>query len=318
LKKNQQKTSRRRASGASGALGRSGLWTAWTDLCAARLLPRIVAETRRPVARPKFHPIPEEWEDNAITACWLGHSTVLMNFYGVTILTDPVLFRRVGADLRIGTVGPKRLIEPALTVRQLPPIDLVLLSHAHMDHLDLPTLKRLPSSARVVTARATGDILHRTRLKNVTDLGWGEKGVVNTANGSVHIQAFEVKHWGARWRRDTYRGYNGYVLNREGKKIIFGGDTALSETFRSLRSRGPYELAIMPIGAYQPWVCSHCTPEESVRMANEAGARYFLPVHHQTFSLGQEGPAEPIERLEASLESERLALRDVGETFSVE
>ena len=168
-----EKVSRRRFV-TLGVLGTGGLWTAWTDLCAARVLPRIFAETRRPVARPRFQPVPEEWNDNGLTAAWLGHSTVLLNFYGVTILTDPVLFRRVGADLRIGTVGPKRLIDPALTVWQLPPIDLVLLSHAHMDHLDLPTLKRLPASTQVVTARATADILRRTRLRKVTELAWGE------------------------------------------------------------------------------------------------------------------------------------------------
>jgi len=244
---------------------------------------------------------------------------VLLNFYGITILTDPVLFRRVGADLRVGTVGPKRLIGPALTPRQLPPIDLILLSHAHMDHLDLPTLRCIPAANRpqVITARDTSDILRRTRFRKVNELGWGEHSMMRTGNGDVRIEAFEVKHWGARWRRDTYRGYNGYVLSREGKRIIFGGDTALSETFRPLRSRGPFELAIMPIGAYQPWVCSHCTPEESLRMANEAGAKFFLPIHHQTFSLGREGPVEPMQRLEASLEKGRLALRDVGETFTL-
>ena len=315
--KHKSKTASRRRAGTRGVLGTGSLWTAWTDLCAARLLPRIYAETRRPVARPKFRPTPHRWDDNAITASWLGHSTVLLNFYGLTILTDPVLFRRVGANLRIGTVGPKRLVEPALTVGQLPPIDLVLLSHAHMDHLDLPTLKRLHPSAHVVTARATADILRRTRLKKITELGWGDHGTMHTANGAVQIRAFEVKHWGARWKRDTYRGYNGYVLSREGKKIIFGGDTAWSDTFRPLRSRGPFELAIMPIGAYQPWVCSHCTPEQALRMADEAGADFFLPIHHRTFSLGQEGPVEPMERLEAVVEKGRLALRDVGETFSV-
>src|SRR5438477_8544405 len=234
---------RLKSSNPLGVLGTGSLWTAWTDLCAARLLPRIVAETRRPVARPKFRPNPERWNDNAITASWLGHSTVLLNFYGVTILTDPVLFRRVGANLRIGTVGPKRLIDPALTTRQLPPIDLVLLSHAHMDHLDLPTLKRLPASAssRVITARSTGDILQRTRLKKVTELGWGDEVTLQTANGELRVQGLEVKHWGARWKRDTYRGYNGYVLSREGKKIIIGGDTALSDSFKPLHSYGPYE-----------------------------------------------------------------------------
>jgi len=276
-----------------------------------------MAETRRPVARPIFRPLPAAWKENAVTASWLGHSTVLINFFGVHILTDPVLFRRVGANLRIGTIGPKRLIHPALTVRQLPPIDLVLLSHAHMDHLDLPTLKRVPgaASAQVVTAPATADILRRTEFRKVTELGWGDHQTIRTRNGELQVRAFEVKHWGARWRRDTYRGYNGYILQREGKKILFGGDTAMTDSFRSLRSRGPFDLAIMPIGAYQPWTCSHCTPEQALRMTNDAGGRFLLPIHHKTFCLGQEGQWEPMERLEAAVERGRLALRDVGETF---
>jgi L-ascorbate metabolism protein UlaG (beta-lactamase superfamily) len=228
-----------------------------------------------------------------------------------------VLFLRIGADFGIGTVGPKRLIAPALTPGQLPAIDLVLLSHAHMDHLDLPTLKRLSATTQAVTAHATGDLFTGMPMKKATELKWGDKTTVKTQNGEVRVKAFEVKHWGARWRSDTYRGYNGYVLEREGKKIIFGGDTAMTDSFRSLRNEGPYELAIMPIGAYQPWVCSHCTPEQSVRMANDAGANYFLPIHHKTFKLGQEGPSEPIRRLEAAVEKERIALRDVGETFEL-
>lgn len=265
---------------------------------------------------PKFHPDPGRWDPDAITAAWLGHSTVLINFFGLTILTDPVLFRRVGANLRIGTIGPRRLIAPALTVQQLPPIDVVLLSHAHMDHLDLPTLKCLPAATRAVTAQATGDLLARTRMRRVVELGWGQKTTLATPKGTLEVRAFEVAHWGARWRHDMHRGYNGYVLAREGKKIIFGGDTALSPAFKGLRHKGPFELAIMPIGAYQPWQCSHCTPEQAVRMANEAGASYFLPIHHQTFPLGRERRAEPLERLEAALERERIALREVGQTFS--
>ncbi|MDB6022717.1 MAG: hypothetical protein JWQ04_2574 [Pedosphaera sp.] len=274
----------------------------------------LVADSGRAILQPRHTPTPAQWDDNAITAAWLGHSTVLVNFYGLTILTDPVLFRRIGADFGIGTVGPKRLIAPALDVWQLPHIDLVLLSHAHMDHLDLPTLKRLPSSTKAVTARETGDLLADTRMKKPTELAWGEKTTVRTRNGDVAVRAFEVAHWGARWRRDTYRGYNGYTLEREGKKIIFGGDTAMCDSFRALRSDGPYELAIMPIGAYQPWVRSHCTPEQAVRMADEAGADRILPIHHQTFKLGQEGPHEPIQRFEAALEKERVALKEVGQT----
>jgi L-ascorbate metabolism protein UlaG (beta-lactamase superfamily) len=281
----------------------------------ARAVRELVAETRRPLLRPRFRPAPYTWSTNTITAAWLGHSTVLLNFYGLTILTDPVLRNRVGANTCLGTVGAKRFIAPALTVSQLPPIDLVLLSHAHMDHLDCATLRALPGSPRVVTAHSTEDLLRGTSLRQPESLAWGDQTRISTRRGRVDIRAFEVKHWGARWKFDTHRGYNGYVLAREGKRIIFGGDTAWTESFRSLRRDGPYEFALMPIGAYEPWVCSHCTPEQAVRMTDDAGARYLLPIHFKTFPLGHEGPVQPLERLEAALEPERLGWRDVGQTF---
>jgi len=293
----------------------AGLWAGVSDQRGARMVRGLVAESARSIRKPKFIPSPGLWNPNGITAAWLGHSTVLMNFYGVTILTDPVLANRVGADTPFGTIGPKRLIAPALNSRQLPPIDLVLLSHGHMDHLDPATLRSLAGKPRTVTAHATADLLEDTRLKQPKELAWGETTTVSTSHGEVSIRAFEVKHWGARWKYDRYRGYNGYVISREDKKIIFGGDTAWSESFRLLRSQGPFEMAIMPIGAYQPWVRSHCTPEQAVRMANDAGAKYLLPVHFKTFAFGREGASEPMERLHAAIETERIALREIGQTF---
>ena len=140
---------------------------------------------------------------------------------------------------------------------------------------------------------------------------------VTTLAGEIDIVAFRVKHWGARVRRDTYRGYNGYVLKREQRRIVFGGDTALCNSFAELRAFGPIDLAIMPIGAYDPWIHSHCTPEQAVQMANDAGAHFILPVHHQTFRLSSEGFREPIERFQMALQRtpERIALREIGETF---
>ena len=302
---------------ALGCAGTVGFWLAYSNQYAPRMMRELVADAGRKVSLPGLKPEPLDWDPNLITAAWLGHSSVLLNFYGVTILTDPVLFMRVGADLGFGTVGPKRLVAPALSVKELPPIDLVLLSHAHMDHLDTATLRNLPGKPQAVTAKSTADILSDTPLREAHELGWGQQTAMRTANGEVRVRAFEVKHWGARWRRDTYRGYNGYVIEREDAKIIFGGDTAMTDSFRQLKSRGPYDLAIMPIGAYEPWVCSHCTPEQAVRMANEAGADYILPIHHKTFKLGREGTVEPMQRLENALEPERLALRDIGESFSL-
>src|SRR5439155_10636867 len=128
---------------------------------------------------------------------------------------------------------------------------------------------------------------------------------------------FEVKHWGQRWPKELAGGYNGYVLRREGRAILFGGDTAQTPLFSKLRSRGPFEAAIMPIGAYDPWIWNHCTPEQAVEMANMAGAKYIAPVHHQTFKLSHEPMHEPIERFQATLknEPERIAFKQIGEHF---
>ena len=128
-----------------------------------------------------------------------------------------------------------------------------------------------------------------------------------------------MKHWGARLGRDTYRGYNGYILRREGRALLFGGDTAHTPLFKSYRRHGPYDAAIMPIGAYDPWIRNHCSPEQSVAMADAAGARLFVPVHHKTFQLSHEPFDEPIERAEAALaaEADRLVVREAGDTVRV-
>src|SRR5437868_6616546 len=109
-------------------------------------------ETWRPIAPAFAKPSPTKWDDGRLTMAWLGHATVLINFFGIKIITDPALFSRVGVRLPGITIGPKRLTAPALTVRELPRIDLILLSHAHFDHTDLRTLHRLDRSTRVITA----------------------------------------------------------------------------------------------------------------------------------------------------------------------
>jgi L-ascorbate metabolism protein UlaG (beta-lactamase superfamily) len=250
-------------------------------------------------------------------AAWLGHSTVLLKLDGVTILTDPVFSQRIGLNLGPLTIGMKRLVLPALSVREMPRPDIVLLSHAHMDHFDLPSLRALESKAtRVVTASKTSDLLRVKRYEQVDELGWGE----STRVGDVSISAFEVRHWGARMQSDTYRGYNGYVIETPRFRVLFGGDTAMTRAFRNLRSSRRLDLAIMPIGAYDPWIRAHCTPEEALEMANDAGAELILPVHHQTFQLSREPKREPIERLSEALAGapERLAWTDIGQAIGQE
>ena len=163
------------------------------------MLRALVAETRRPILKPKYTPSPQTWDPNGVTAAWLGHSTVLLNFYGFTILTDPVLGKRVGAETPLGTVGAKRLVEAALRPKQIPHIDLVLLSHAHMDHLDPISLRALPGKPRAVTAHATTDLLPDSGLRTAESLKWGEKTRVRSPHGEIQVSAFEVNRSQAHW-----------------------------------------------------------------------------------------------------------------------
>jgi L-ascorbate metabolism protein UlaG (beta-lactamase superfamily) len=281
------------------------LWREWT------------IESWRPIAPAFAKPEPSKWSDARVTAAWIGHATALINFFGINILTDPVIFPRIGIRLPGFTIGPKRLTAPALEFHELPRIDVVLLSHAHFDHFDLRTLDHFHQNTSVITAPNTKDLLRWTRLLDVTELRWGERKSLKTAAGDIAISAFQVKHWGARKQRDTHRGYNGYLIERNGRRILFGGDTALTNTFARLSRHGRIDLAIMSIGAYNPWIHSHCTPEQAIEMANAAGAQFIMPVHHQTFRLSFEPLREPIERFQAALSNtpERIALREIGETF---
>jgi L-ascorbate metabolism protein UlaG (beta-lactamase superfamily) len=270
--------------------------------------------------QPATHtPTPASWPDDAITLAWLGHATVLINFYGVHVLTDPALFPRIGLDAWVTTVGMLRQTSCALLPSQLPKIDLVLVSHAHFDHLDTRSLRSLPGRPTAVTAASTADLLPRKRFSAVHELRWGDSLRVNTRRGGVDVRAIEVKHWGARLGNDTYRGYNGYIITREGHALLFGGDTARTAAFGGLHRYGPFDAAIMPIGAYDPYVYNHCTPEQSIAMANATGARLFVPIHHKTFHLSHERFTEPIERTEAALvhDADRLVVRDVGDTVRI-
>lgn len=260
-----------------------------------------------PVLAAPHRPNPQLWPDTGVHVAWIGHATCLIKMDGFTILTDPVFSRRCGIDLVLGTLGPKRLVEPALTVEELPKIDLVLLSHAHFDHWDMPSLAQLASKeVPVICAKETSDLLTASRWKSVEEMAWRERKQM----GPVAVTGVEVKHWGARVRRDTHRGYTGYLLESASGKILFSGDTAFTNGFRELKGGREIDLAIMPIGAYNPWIASHCTPEQAVQMADWAGARQIMPVHHRTFVLSNEPVEEPMERFLAK--TDRGVAREIG------
>jgi len=301
--------------GGAGLTGLAGVGTALYH-AAPNFWKQYAKEIGRPIEAPPMHPDPRLWPDTGLHATWLGHSTVLLKVDGTTILTDPVFSDRVGLSFGPLTLGLKRLVAPAMPLDRLPNIDLILLSHAHMDHFDLPTLRRLENrGTTVLTASKTSDLLQPWRYRAVKEMRWSER----TRVGPVEVQAIEVKHWGARMRTDTYRGYNGYLMEAGRYRILFGGDTATTDAFRVVRTSRPVDLAIMPIGAYNPWIYYHCTPEQAWRMGNDAGAERFIPVHHQTFQLSREPVTEPIERFYAAAGSspERVAMARMGQEISL-
>jgi L-ascorbate metabolism protein UlaG (beta-lactamase superfamily) len=273
-------------------------------------------QSRRAVLPAPTRPRWQDWGDRGIQAAWVGHSTVLLKVDGVTIITDPVFSERCGVRIGPVTIGLKRLVAPAIEVSHLPHIDVILLSHAHMDHFDLPSLRFLENRrTTVVTSRATSDLLRVRRYAAVYEIGWGEQVRV----GPLTIRGVPVNHWGARLRTDTYRGYNGYLIESDRRRVLFAGDTADTREFRSLRTSRPIDLALMPIGAYDPWIYAHCNPEQAMRMANEAGAEHLLPVHHQTFRLSREPVGEPIERFlgAAGAHADRFLVRSIGDQGSI-
>jgi L-ascorbate metabolism protein UlaG (beta-lactamase superfamily) len=248
-----------------------------------------------------------------------------MNFYGKWILTDPVFFERVGLYFLGTTWGPSRYTAPALDVDSIPKPDLILLSHAHMDHMDFLTLKTIskkyPDQIDVVTSYLTKDVIEELPWKSVKELDWGEKYSVQ----GINIGAYETKHFGWRypWEKDRSKGffkdgrsYNAYVLERNGKKILFGGDTAFTDKLNIIKDEN-VDIAIMPIGAYRPWRKVHCNPEEALIMADRIGAKYFIPIHTHTFEQGTEPHDEPLKWVTESSArySPKLALNAIGQTY---
>jgi len=292
-------------------LGAAGIGVGLAYRAAPGFWRQFARDLGRPVDPSPHRPDPARWPNRGLHAAWLGHASVLLKIDGFTILTDPVFSTWIGLGLGPFTLGFKRMVEPALAPDALSGVDLILLSHAHMDHMDLPSLRALENKrVPVVTARGTSDLLRQDRYRSVQELGWGEQ----TRVGPLQIKAMEVRHWGARMRTDTWRGYNGYILQLGRYRVVFAGDTAITDTFRQV---GGADLALMPIGAYNPWIRNHCNPEQAWLMANQARAEFVLPVHHRTFSLSSEPWAEPLDRLLTAAHSSpnRIVGHDIGREF---
>ncbi len=277
----------------------------------------------KPASRPDI----DTWEENDINIAWIGHATVLINFFGKIILTDPVFFEAVGIYIEGYILGPRRVSLPALQLDEIPKPDIVLISHAHMDHMDYKTLKAItekyPGELDCVVAYNTKDVIDDLHWKSLQEVDWDERMTLN----GVNFKGIEVQHFGWRYpgekdRNGGYfkdgRSFNGFMMERFGKKILFGGDTTFTEKFKKHKFEN-VDIAIMPIGAYKPWRKYHCTPEEALVMAEYyLGAKYFIPIHCKTFERG-EMIDEPLNWLNNSSRHYKMeiGLRDIGETFTL-
>lgn len=259
---------------------------------------------------------PASWPADAITVGWLGHATLLIDYLGVRVITDPTFFHRVGVNVaHLFTVGPVRHAPVPLPPDTIPPSDLILITHAHMDHLDLPSLRALPKTSTVVSCPGCRDLIEPLGFRDVRPLDWGESTVVH----GLKITALGARHWGSRWPWEADRGYNSYVIEKDGVRMLIACDSAFTPIFAQLHDDPPL-IAAFSIGAYDPWIRNHANPEQVWEMFRQSGARYLVPIHWGTFRLSREPMDEPLGRLirDAGARADSIVIRKVGGSFQVE
>ena len=270
----------------------------------------------QPTAPAPARPAPAGWSAANLTIAYVGHASVLIDFAGTRILTDPTFFARIGPAIGPLTIGPKRVVAAALTPKELPLLDAVLVTHAHLDSLDLPSLRRVTSAPLLVLPTRTKDIVAGLDFGRVEELGWGERIAVG---GGVTIEAVPVNHWGKRWPWERWRGYNGYLVSRGDVRVLFASDTAYTASLGAFALERGVTVAILGTGAYDPWIVNHADPEQAWRMFEESGAEWLVPVHWDTFRLGKEPLGDAMRRLLAAAgsDAERVVIRGIGDTWTM-
>ncbi len=259
--------------------------------------------TSRPQSSPRFlNDVeqtlpPRRVDSNELRVTMVNHSTVILQQRGANILTDPIWSNRAGP---VSWVGPRRRRMPGVALENLPPMDAVLITHNHYDHLDLPTLHRLMSrgDTTFIVPTGVGALLRSQNIGPVQELDWGQSAV----HPGFTIHSVPAVHFSARSFFDRGKTlWCGYVIECQGRFVYFAGDTAFGTHFAQIREAfGPVRLALLPIGAYEPrWFMSpvHMSPEEALRAHDILGAATSVAIHHGTFQLADEAVDTPQKQL---------------------
>ena len=243
------------------------VWKAW-------LTPRH-GECRKPQF-PKL-------TDGKVAITWIGHASFLVQFNDLNVLIDPNFANWLFLLKRIKRAGCR--------IQDLPPIDLVLLTHAHYDHFHKPTLRRLPSPKIGVMPWGVGDLAHDLGFARIVELDWWE----SFSNGQWAVTLTPGQHWGARTLHDHHRGYGGFVLEHQGRKIYHAGDSAYFSGFKEIGRQFSPDVALLPIGAYHPetFRSVHMGPDEAVKAFHDLRSHWLVPMHYGTFKLAFEEMDEP-------------------------
>ncbi len=232
-------------------------------------------EHRRPVF-PKL-------KHGQIAITWIGHASFLIQFSDLNVLVDPNFANWLFLMKRIKRAG--------MRIQDLPRIDLVLLSHAHYDHFHKPTLRKLSHPKTGIMPWGMGDLTRKLGFERVVELDWWE----SFTHKDWKVTLTPSKHWGARTLHDHHRGYGGFVLEHQGRKIYHAGDSAYFEGFKEIGDKLRPEIALLPIGAYHPesFRQVHMGPVEAVQAFKDLRAKTFVPMHYGTFKLSFEAMDEP-------------------------
>jgi L-ascorbate metabolism protein UlaG (beta-lactamase superfamily) len=265
-----------------------------------------------PFAPPRRQPDRALIEGGAPQLTWIGHASFLLTLGGKRILVDPIFRHRLGPIAR--------LAPPGIALDALPPIDVVLVSHNHRDHLDPWSLERLGRAPHFVVPLGNGDIVRSLGAEKVTELDWWQ----GVDLGTIEVTLVPARHWSMRYpwdRNDALWG--GFVIRSNDGTAYHSGDTAFFDGFAEIGKRfGAIDWAMLPIGAYEPrWFMEpqHIGPEEAVEAARMVSARAMVAMHWGTFRLTDEPLHEPPERARSAFakagDAEReLWILDVGET----